>query len=401
MYVHATGLTFDGPLVENERVSFISEFDKRTNKPKAVNVSRTTTAEVAPTHAAIITSIDDEPSVSLVDEIMESVSKELDDFKSSIKLETFQRARLAAQLRHAAAESLALRAAEECRLEQEAAEECRLAEEATKAAARAAAADARLAEKVRLAALSIKAEKFQRSRLEAQVKQMEMERMTMIAAKAAAEAEKARIAEEMRLADEAVKAKAAAEAEAARIAEEMRLAEEAAKAKALAEAEAARIAEEMRLAEEAAKAKAAAEAARIAEEIRIAEEAAKAAAEIEAARIAEEMRIAEEAAKAKLDECEAIELGFPSAAIMKKRLQPKSPEEEAVLMAKYGAMSLGEKAFAILTVSFLHLWGVLLFCCHLLIHLFLQQFQDLGMIDLNPDPNDPSRDMSKDDDDLE
>ena len=383
MYVHATGLTFDGPLVENERVSFISEFDKRTNKPKAVNVSRTTTAEVAPTHAVIITSIDDEPSVSLVDEIMESVSKELDDFKSSIKLETFQRARLAAQLRHAAAESLALRAAEECRLEQEAAEECRLAEEATKAAARAAAADARLAEKVRLAALSIKAEKFQRSRLEAQVKQMEMERMTMIAAKAAAEAEKARIAEEMRLADEAVKAKAAAEAEAARIAEEMRLAEEAAKAKALAEAEAA------------------AEAARIAEEIRIAEEAAKAAAEIEAARIAEEMRIAEEAAKAKLDECEAIELGFPSAAIMKKRLQPKSPEEEAVLMAKYGAMSLGEKAFAILTVSFLHLWGVLLFCCHLLIHLFLQQFQDLGMIDLNPDPNDPSRDMSKDDDDLE
>jgi len=379
MYVHATGLTFDGPLVENERVSFISEFDKRTNKPKAVNVSRTTTAEVAPTHAVIITSIDDEPSVSLVDEIMESVSKELDDFKSSIKLETFQRARLAAQLRHAAAESLALRAAEECRLEQEAAEECRLAEEATKAAARAAAADARLAEKVRLAALSIKAEKFQRSRLEAQVKQMEMERMTMIAAKAAAEAEKARIAEEMRLADEAVKAKAAAEAEAARIAEEMRLAEEAAKAKALAEAEAARIAEEMRLAEEAAKAKAAAEAARIAEEI----------------------RIAEEAAKAKLDECEAIELGFPSAAIMKKRLQPKSPEEEAVLMAKYGAMSLGEKAFAILTVSFLHLWGVLLFCCHLLIHLFLQQFQDLGMIDLNPDPNDPSRDMSKDDDDLE
>jgi hypothetical protein len=41
-----------------------------------------------------------------------------------------------------------------------------------------------------------------------------------------------------------------------------------------------------------------------------------------------------------------------------------------------------------------------IFCCHLLIHLFLQQFQDLGMIDLNPDPNDPSRDMSKDDDDL-
>jgi hypothetical protein len=360
MYVHATGLTFDGPLVENERVSFITEFDKRTNKPKAVNVSRTT-SEVAPTHAVIMTSIDDEPAVSLVDDVMASVSKELDDYKSSIKLETFQRARLAAQLRQAAAEALALRAAEECRLEKEA-EECRLAEEATKAAARAAAADARLAkeaEKVRLAALamasSIKAEKFQRSRLEAQVKQMEVERMTVIAAKAAAEAEVARIAEEMRLAEEAAKAMAAAEAEKARIAEEMRLAEEAAKAKAAAEAEKARIAEEMRLAEEAAKAKAAAEAekARIAEEMRLAEKAAKAkaAAEAEKARIAEEMRLK------KLEESEAIELGFPTAAIMKKRLQPKSPEEEAVLSAKYGAMSLGEKAFAILTVEYFSYFG--------------------------------------------
>jgi hypothetical protein len=194
---------------------------------------------------------------------------------------------------------------------------------------------AKEAERVRLAAVamasSIKAEKFQRSRLEAQVKQMEVERMTVIAAKAAAEAEVARIAEEMRLAEEAAKAKAAAEAEKARIAEEMRLAEEAAKAKAAAEAEKARIAEEMRLAEKAAKAKAAAEA--------------------EKARIAEEMRLK------KLEESEAIELGFPTAAIMKKRLQPKSPEEEAVLSAKYGAMSLGEKAFAILTVEYFSYFG--------------------------------------------
>jgi len=36
---------------------------------------------------------------------------------------------------------------------------------------------------------------------------------------------------------------------------------------------------------------------------------------------------------------------------MKARMQPKSPEEEALLAAKYGAMDLGEKAFAFLAVS--------------------------------------------------
>jgi CspA family cold shock protein len=40
MYVHATGLTFDGPLIENERVGFTTEIDARTNKPKAVAVVR-------------------------------------------------------------------------------------------------------------------------------------------------------------------------------------------------------------------------------------------------------------------------------------------------------------------------------------------------------------------------
>ena len=37
---------------------------------------------------------------------------------------------------------------------------------------------------------------------------------------------------------------------------------------------------------------------------------------------------------------------------MKARQQPKSPEEEAALAAKYGAMDLEERAFTILAVSF-------------------------------------------------
>lgn len=85
-------------------------------------------------------------------------------------------------------------------------------------------------------------------------------------------------------------AKAVAEAEAARFAEEMRIVKEAAKAKAAADAKAARIAEEMRTVKEAAKAKAAVEAE--AEEEQLAREA-------KAARIAEEMRLAKRAAKAK------------------------------------------------------------------------------------------------------
>jgi hypothetical protein len=46
---------------------------------------------------------------------------------------------------------------------------------------------------------------------------------------------------------------------------------------------------------------------------------------------------------------------------MKARMQPKSPEEEALLAAKYGAMDLGEKAFAFLTVSCHYHLGTLIF----------------------------------------
>ena len=255
MYVHATGLTCDGPLLENERVSFVTEIDRRTNKPKAINVVRSTSTDAST-----------------------DSSNDPDCEPTKIEVEKTQN-------------------------------------------------------------MATKAESFQRARLEAQLKQSvrDTNAAKAAAAKAAAEAEAARLAkeaEDKRIAEEAAALKAAAEAEAARLAkeaEEKRIAEEAA-AKAAAEAEAARLAKE-------------------AEEKRIAEEAAaKAAAEAEAARLAkeaEEKRIAEEAAA----ETAARELGYPSVAIMNARQQPKSPEVEALLAAKYAAMNLEERAFTILAVS--------------------------------------------------
>ena len=93
MYVHATGLSFQGPLVEDERVSYTTEIDPRTNKPKAVNVSRSSTP------AAPIA--EEEPVVeSQVEKVMKVVKNELSEEEKkqkSIKAEQFQRARLAAQ----------------------------------------------------------------------------------------------------------------------------------------------------------------------------------------------------------------------------------------------------------------------------------------------------------------
>jgi hypothetical protein len=57
--------------------------------------------------------------------------------------------------------------------------------------------------------------------------------------------------------------------------------------------------------------------------------------------------------------------------ILEARKQPKSPEEEAKLAAKYGSLSIEDRAFAILT--------------------------DLGMVEMNPDPNDPNYDHLQDD----
>ena len=58
-------------------------------------------------------------------------------------------------------------------------------------------------------------------------------------------------------------------------------------------------------------------------------------------------------------------------AVEEARKQPKSEEEETQLADRYGAMELGEKAFAILV--------------------------DLGMVEVSPDPSSPDYDSSRDD----
>eukprot|EP00585_Thalassiosira_rotula_P023978 CAMPEP_0196255490 /NCGR_PEP_ID=MMETSP0913-20130531/55348_1 /TAXON_ID=49265 /ORGANISM="Thalassiosira rotula, Strain GSO102" /LENGTH=382 /DNA_ID=CAMNT_0041542957 /DNA_START=28 /DNA_END=1176 /DNA_ORIENTATION=+ len=315
MYVHATGLTLDGPLMEDDRVSFETELDQRTNKPKAVNVVRISDEAPAP--------VEEEPAVeepvveSVVEEVIEAVKEELSDDEKrakSIAMETFQRARLQAQLEQMAKETPAVVEAE---------------------ASVDYDATVRLAFEASGAAGDFDAFKTQ-----------------YLADKSAAVAKKYQDA----IAAEKAAVEAAAAEKAA--AAEAKAAEEKAAAEAAAAAEA-------KAAEEKAAAEAAAAAAKAAEE--------KAAAEAAAAKAKAEAEAA--AAAAEAEEAAAKELGFPSAAVMKARLQPKSPEEEAALAAKYGAMELGEKAFTILT--------------------------DLGMIDLNPDPSDPNRDTSKDDEDME
>ncbi|KAL9183757.1 hypothetical protein ACHAXT_004613 [Thalassiosira profunda] len=275
MYVHATGLSFNGPLQDGERVAFESEMDPRTNKPKASNVVRAEGEAPA--------AVEEAPAVESVVEKMVDLVK--DD----------------------------------------------LADDAT-------------------AAKKALAEKFQRARLDAQLKQAVKDKAAVaMRAKAEAEAKAKREA--------VAKAKEEARAAEVKAAEEKRVAEKAA-------AEAAE-----KAAEEAAAKAAAEEAARIAKEAeekkRLAEEAAAKAAAEEAAR----------AAAAAEEDQAARDLGYPSVAVMKARQQPKSAEEESALAAKYGAMGLEEKAFTILA--------------------------DLGMIELNPDPNDPNRDTSKDDEDME
>jgi len=298
MYVHATGLSLDGPLMENDRVSFITEVDSRTNKPKAMNVVRATEEE-APAPVAVA----EEPVVeSFVETVIEIVKEELNEDEKrekSIKMETFQRARLQVQVEQMAKDiAAAVVVVEEGSVDYDA--NARLSFEASGASGDFDTYKTQYFEDTS----AMTGKKFQDA---------------IATEKAAAEAAAA---------EKAAAEKAAAEAAAA---------EKAAAEKAAAEAAAAKEAEEKRLAEEAAEA---------------------------AALAAKE---AEDAA--------AKELGYSSAEIMKVRQQPKSTEEEAALATKYGAMDLGEKAFTILV--------------------------DLGMVELNPDPDDANRDTSKDDEDLE
>jgi len=325
MYVHATGLLFEGPLYENERVSFITEIDKRTNKPKAVEVQRV---------AAEVEAAPDVPSEEAPVAAAKSITPTVFAVPKKETLhvatppdEAFQRSLLAAQI----------------------------ANKATTQAAKAITPTVfAVPKKEKLHVPTPPDETFQRSLLAAQIankapsaspfQSVDYDAAARLAYEAAGgsgdfEAFKTKYLEETSaMVGDKHKAKAEAEAaEAARLAKE---------------------AEEKRLAEEAAakEAKAKAEAA-------------------EAARLAEEKRLADEAAAKEAEEAEARELGYPSVAVMKARQQPKSAEEEDALANKYGAMDLEERAFSILA--------------------------DLGMIELNPDPDDSNRDTSKDDDDME
>ncbi len=114
MYVHATGLSCDGPLIEHERVRFATQMDSRTNKPKAINVVRndisTSTDPVAP-------AINDKSELN-----------EIERAHVATKAESFQQARLETQLKQAAHDA-------------QLAGEKRIAEEAAAAAAAKAAAE--------------------------------------------------------------------------------------------------------------------------------------------------------------------------------------------------------------------------------------------------------------------
>jgi len=369
MYVHATGLLFEGPLYENERVSFITEIDKRTNKPKAVEVQRV---------AAEVEAAPDVPSEEAPVAAAKSITPTVFAVPKKETLhvatppdEAFQRSLLAAQIANKATTQaakaitptvFAVPKKEKLHVAtppdetfQRSLLAAQIANKATTQAAKAITPTVfAVPKKEKLHVPTPPDETFQRSLLAAQIankapsaspfQSVDYDAAARLAYEAAGgsgdfEAFKTKYLEETSaMVGDKHKAKAEAEAaEAARLAKE---------------------AEEKRLAEEAAakEAKAKAEAA-------------------EAARLAEEKRLADEAAAKEAEEAEARELGYPSVAVMKARQQPKSAEEEDALANKYGAMDLEERAFSILA--------------------------DLGMIELNPDPDDSNRDTSKDDDDME
>jgi len=313
MYVHATGLSFEGPLYENERVSFVTEIDRRTNKPKAVEVQRVAAEEVvdvepeAPAEEAPVA------AAKTITPTVFAVPKKEKLPVATPPDETFQRSLLAAQL-------------------------------ANKPPAPAAKTITptvfAVPKKEKLPVATTPDETFQRSLLAAQLANKPPAPATSASPFQSVDYDAA-----ARLAYEAAGGSGDFEAFKTKYLEETS-AMVGSKHKAKAEAEAA-------------EAKAAAEAA---EAARLAKE-------------AEEKRLVEEAAAKEAEEAQARDLGYPSVAVMKARQQPKSAEEEAALASKYGAMDLEERAFSILA--------------------------DLGMIELNPDPDDPNRDTSKDDDDME
>ena len=311
MYVHATGLSFEGPLLENDRVSFWTEVDKRTNKPKAIDVERIAAEEVEE-----VIEITDEAPVQEdpVEEAPAKITPTVFAVPKKKKLpvatppdETFQRALLESQISNTAT---------------------------TEVVSPITPTVFPVPVKNKLPVATPPDEAFQRALLEAQLANSAEPPFQSVDYDSAA-----------RLAFEAAGESGDFEAFKAKYLEDAS-AMSGQKHKARAEAEAA---------EATAKAEAA-EAARLAKE-------------------AEEKRLAEEAAAKEAAETDARELGYPSVAMMKARQQPKSAEEEAALASKYGVMDLEERAFNILA--------------------------DLGIIELHPDPEDPNRDTSKDDEDME
>jgi CspA family cold shock protein len=319
IYVHATGLTCEGPLIDGERVSFDTEIDKRTNKPKAVSVERASEevakTESAPAQKAPVT------ATKPITPTVFAVPKKEKLHAGSPPNETFQRSLLTAQI-------------------------------VNRSAAKKPITPTVFAvpKKEKLHVGSPPNEAFQRSLLAAQIanrpspiRSVDYDAAARLAFEAAGGSGDFEVFKTKYLQDTSVmigskhKARVAEEAEAA---------------------EAARLAEEKRIAEEAAAAAAKAEA-----------DAA------EAARLAEEKRIAEETAAKEAEDAKARDLGYPNAVVMKARQQPKSADEEAALAKRYGAMGLEERAFSILA--------------------------DLGIIELHLDPDDPNRDTSHDDDDME
>ena len=336
MYVHATGLETDGPLKDGDRVRFATVIDRRTNKPKAVDVELTGEAPAAP-----------KPILETQDKSLGSTNylSSLSP-KADIKTSTVnpnQRALLEAKLKNDAASRANVkkvkslqtekihRALLQAKLQNDQAAKSYAASQAEAAAAQAAAE----AEEARLA----KEAEEKRNAEEAE--------KARIAAEKAEEARLAKEAEEKRIAEEAEKARIAAEKEAeearlAKEAEEKRIVEEAEKARIAAEKEA----EEARLAKEA-------------EEKRVAEETAK----IEAAAAAEEAALREIAAQ----------YGCNDVATYKVRTAHLDKDENAKLTTKYSAIpDIGERLFTILA--------------------------DLKMVELNLDPDDPNVLIEDDDD---
>ena len=184
MYVHATGLLTDKPLKDGDQVRFITEIEKRTNKPKAVDVEFT--GQVAPSSgepAQIKTALKKEATVSKIvtktsstnpnqralleaklqnDEAARESAKRM----KLLQYEKLHRALLGAKLKNdeAAKESAkaAAEAAEKARIAAEEAKKARLAKEAEEKRLAEEAEKARIAaeeaEKARLAAEAAAAE---------------------------------------------------------------------------------------------------------------------------------------------------------------------------------------------------------------------------------------------------